>query len=139
MILNPKVKMMQGERLIPLAQISEEMPQIVSRQVHPGTLWRWCREGYYGIYLEHVYVGRTIMTSREAIWRFAKALTSRTGKHPPFGGIESPKDKKRRLRQQKRRNNKRRQEGNMAAVNSILVNAGILKRPEGAIAEESHD
>jgi hypothetical protein len=37
-------------------------------------LWRWCTRGCRGIRLEHIRLGRRILTSKEAINRFGNKL-----------------------------------------------------------------
>jgi hypothetical protein len=64
---------MVSETLIPLADAAELLP------VRPSlsTLSRWRREGFRGVKLETVVVGRRRCTSLEALERFIAATTER--------------------------------------------------------------
>jgi hypothetical protein len=65
-----------AEKLITFLEAAEIVP---SR--HPGcklsttTVWRWAQRGVRNIKLESVYVGGSRYTTREALARFAEAIT----------------------------------------------------------------
>jgi hypothetical protein len=68
MAINP------NETLIPLTEMTKQMPRVKNKRIHPSTLWRWCKKGVHGIYLDHACVGRTIVTSHAALGHFFIAL-----------------------------------------------------------------
>ena len=63
-----------GEDLITLAEAARRLPKIDGRKICSGTIWRWCRFGLRGVWLEYVRVGRKICTTREAMLRFFTRL-----------------------------------------------------------------
>jgi hypothetical protein len=62
--------MILDERALTLTQATKILPG----RPHVSTVWRWCRRGVNGICLEHRRLGGKIITSHEAIERFAAAL-----------------------------------------------------------------
>jgi excisionase family DNA binding protein len=44
--------------------------------VSVASTWRWAREGFHGVRLDYVRIGRRILTSKQALQRFADALTA---------------------------------------------------------------
>jgi len=71
------------EQLITLTQASKLLPEVDGRKVAVCTLWRWCRKGLRGVFLEYVRVGRRICTTREALLRFFTDLAELDEKAPP--------------------------------------------------------
>ena len=66
-----------GEDRIPLLAVSK------STAKHPATVTRWCSQGVQirdggRVRLEFVRIGRTLMTSQEALTRFFEALSGHT-------------------------------------------------------------
>lgn len=61
-----------GEKLLSLGHAGHAVRAIDGRErpASSATIWRWIREGRYGVHLEHVRIGRRIATSREALDRF---------------------------------------------------------------------
>ncbi len=53
----------------------QEAASLLPGRPHPTTLWRWCRVGLDGVFLEYEKVGRILFTSREAIQRFVHTST----------------------------------------------------------------
>ena len=72
------------EELLTLAEAVRRLPVINGKRHSPSTLWRWCRYGINGVRLEHVRVGRKLVTSCEAMDRFFAALTEAAA--GPAGG-----------------------------------------------------
>ena len=72
--ITPAGRISTDEELITLSQATRRLPRIEGRKVAASTLWRWCRQGLRGVFLEYVRVGRRICTSREALLRFFTAL-----------------------------------------------------------------
>ncbi len=62
------------ETVLTLSQAARRLPKLGKNHVSPTTVWRWCRKGIRGVHLEYACVGRRIVTSREAMTRFAGAL-----------------------------------------------------------------
>lgn len=62
------------EELITLTEATRHLPKVDGKKVAVCTLWRWCRQGLRGVYLEYVRVGRKICTTREALLRFFSEL-----------------------------------------------------------------
>jgi len=58
------------EELITLTEAAKCLPKVNGKKPAVCTLWRWCRKGLRGIFLEYVRVGRKICTTREALLRF---------------------------------------------------------------------
>jgi len=51
----------------------EEATKLVPSAPAVVTVWRWCRNGCRGLYLEHILLGRRMFTSEEAVGRFLAA------------------------------------------------------------------
>src|SRR5262245_9743292 len=68
----------ERENLLTLAQAARHLPCLRGdRKIHVSTLYRWISCGVRGVRLESVRLGRTVMTSREALQRFADRLSLR--------------------------------------------------------------
>lgn len=63
-----------SETPLSLADAAKSLPPINGRRIHTSTLWRWMRRGVRGARLEHARLGRRVVTSREALARFASRL-----------------------------------------------------------------
>ena len=62
-----------SDHLLTLQGAAKELPRLSrGRKVHLSTLYRWVRRGVGGVKLEAVKVGRGLVTSREALQRFAE-------------------------------------------------------------------
>jgi hypothetical protein len=46
------------ERLITLTEATKVLPTVNGKRPAICTLWRWCRKGLRGVFLEYVRVGR---------------------------------------------------------------------------------
>lgn len=64
----------QDEELITLAEAAKCLPKIDGKKVSVCTLWRWCRKGLRGVFLQYVRVGRRVCTSRQSLTRFFSTL-----------------------------------------------------------------
>lgn len=62
----------KSEELISLKDAAKACPTLDGKKPHLSTLWRWIAEGAQGRKLEHVRLGRRVVTSREALHRFMK-------------------------------------------------------------------
>ena len=68
-----------SEHLLTLAEAARSLPRLRgSRKVHVSTLYRWINRGVRGVRLEAARIGRTLVTSREALQRFSERLTTGT-------------------------------------------------------------
>ncbi|TWU08386.1 DUF1580 domain-containing protein [Stieleria varia] len=56
-----------SEDAIPLSDVPSMIP---GRRPHVSTIWRWHRNGVRGVRLEAVRVGRSVITSKQAVTRF---------------------------------------------------------------------
>lgn len=63
-----------NETGLSLSEATKQLPSLGGRRLDVSTLWRWCRRGVRGVRLEYVRLGRRIITSREALARFAQRL-----------------------------------------------------------------
>lgn len=64
----------QTERVLSLSDATKTLPSLDGRRIHPSTIWRWCKQGLGGIHLEYLRLGRRLVTTEEAIGRFAQRL-----------------------------------------------------------------
>ncbi len=65
---------LSNEQALSLSEAAAALPKVDGKRPHISTLWRWCREGLRGVSLDYVRIGHRIVTSREALSRFANAL-----------------------------------------------------------------
>ena len=70
----PSGRISSEERLITLTEAAKILPKVNGKKPAVCTLWRWCRKGLRGVFLEYVRVGRKICTTREALLRFFSGL-----------------------------------------------------------------
>ena len=83
------------ERSLTLAEAAKLLPPLRGgKRVHLATLYRWVQRGVAGVRLESVRLGRTVVTSREALQRFAERLSA--GRRP--AGAASPEAARRAAR-----------------------------------------
>ncbi|PCJ55916.1 MAG: hypothetical protein COA73_13220 [Candidatus Hydrogenedentota bacterium] len=66
-----------------LAETCRYLPQIYGKTLSPSTIWRWCRKGVRGVYLEYIRLGNSILVSPDAIQRFTENLASKDASNPP--------------------------------------------------------
>lgn len=67
-------EILADEELLSRRDAAAQILPVSGRRPTPGTLWRWCRRGLYGVRPEHVRIGGALATSREAFERFFAAL-----------------------------------------------------------------
>lgn len=89
-----------AERLFSLTQASAFINRTRGDRVSPSTLWRWIYRGKQGVRLDALKLsGRGWLTSREAIARFAVALSARAaGEHAKVGVMCGQADRERRAK-----------------------------------------
>jgi hypothetical protein len=64
---------LHAERILTIREAVEELPCLCGgKQVHRNTIYGWMKRGAGGVRLESLKVGRTTVTSREALQRFAE-------------------------------------------------------------------
>jgi hypothetical protein len=63
-----------NEEPLSLTDACRALPQLGGRRLHPSSVWRWCRRGIRGVRLEHARLGHRVVTTREALARFAARL-----------------------------------------------------------------
>lgn len=74
------------EHVLTLSQAAKELPERrKGRKPHVSCMYRWTISGCRGIILDSIQIGGTRCTSREAIQRFAEALSHKreTGEPAP--------------------------------------------------------
>ncbi len=65
------------EETLTLKDAAKALPRIrPGRKIHVSTLYRWISRGVSGVHLESLKLGGTLLTSREALQRFAVRLTA---------------------------------------------------------------
>lgn len=73
--------MITNEPVFPLSEIALRLPTLGGKRIHTSTLWRWCLRGSRGIRLEHLRLGRRVLTSLAAVERFGLACASAGSVH----------------------------------------------------------
>lgn len=65
-----------NEKLIPVREVPKYLPRRPNKKtIHISAIYRWAHKGLQGHKLEIIRIGGTSYTSREAIQRFADALS----------------------------------------------------------------
>jgi hypothetical protein len=68
------------ETSLTLTDAAKALPPLrCGKRVHLATLHRWVQKGVRGVRLEAVRLGRTVVTSREALQRFSERLCAEGG------------------------------------------------------------
>jgi len=108
----------EREKLLTLTEATRVVPRVNGKRPVPSTLWRWCRKGICGVYLEYLRLGRHIVTSTEALQRFFVALAQADGRitRPVF---QKPDYLKQNVR------TKTQHERSLMEAERILAEAGI--------------
>jgi hypothetical protein len=114
------------EVLITLTEAAKRLPRLDGKKVSVCTLWRWCRVGLRGVFLEYVRVGRTICTTREAMLRFFSRLAD-LDEHPsPDKSIKShPRLPRHFLSRKRSPITSRQRQRALAEADAVLERAGI--------------
>ena len=103
--------------LVTLSQAAKLLPKVGDNHLHTSTLWRWCKKGLRGVYLEYGWMGRFIVTTPEALGRFFVALARQDAKRTVL-----PARPRRRMRPRTRDQRQRQ----IDQANAILIKARIL-------------
>lgn len=73
---------LENEKLITLREVPKLLPPRPSgRRLHISAVYRWVYRGVRGVRLESIRIGGMLYTTREALDRFSKQLSS--GLEPP--------------------------------------------------------
>ena len=81
---------LEKEVTLTLPEAASRLPRLRGgKKVHVSTLYRWIHRGVGGIRLEAVKIGRTVVTSVEALQRFADRVTREPSDEPHT--IENPR------------------------------------------------
>ncbi len=115
---SPAGRISPDEELITLTEATKILPRVNGRKPAVCTLWRWCRKGMRGEFLEYVRVGRKICTTREAMLRFFTALAEQDEQIDPY------RYRKPRLGRNRPITSRQRQRA-LAEADAILEEAGI--------------
>lgn len=114
------------EVLITLTEAARRLPRLDGKKVSVCTLWRWCRVGLRGVFLEYVRAGRTICTTGEAMLRFFSRLADLDERIPPDKHAESSSRVPRHFLSRKRSPiTSRQRQRALAEADAILERAGI--------------
>lgn len=65
-----------SDNVITLTQAAKICPKVDGKRPSTVTIWRWATKGVRGVMLEHVRVGRRIVTTEEAINTFFRDLST---------------------------------------------------------------
>ena len=67
---------LEHEKVVSLADAAKWLPALRrGKKLHISTLYRWISRGQSGVRLEALKIGRTLVTSHEALSRFALAVS----------------------------------------------------------------
>ena len=66
---------LHAESVGTLAEVAAQLPRLSGRRIHVSTLWRWATKGIKGVRLDYIKMGGRLVTSVEAVARFAAKLT----------------------------------------------------------------
>jgi hypothetical protein len=73
----------QAEHVLTLREAPGVLPSLRrGRPIHISTIYRWASRGVRGVRLETGRLGRTLVTSREALQRFADRLAALDRRKP---------------------------------------------------------
>ena len=100
---------------ISLTEACRVVPRLDGKRPVPSTIWRWCRKGLRGVYLEHIRLGHRVATSREALARFSQTLAE-----IPLPHQTDPNTPKTATDRQRAKS--------IEAAESVLESAGIVRR-----------
>jgi hypothetical protein len=64
------------DTLLTMTEAAKECPKIEGKRLSSVTLWRWAKHGKRGVKLEHVWIGRNMMTTKGAMNAFFHAVAS---------------------------------------------------------------
>lgn len=102
-----------------LSEAAKTLPRINGRKMHVSTIFRWCRNGVRGVFLEYGKMGRTIVVTESGLRKFFTGLAEAD----KIGQATIPTPHKRRPR---RACDASRQQ-DIQEANAVLVRAGIIK------------
>lgn len=72
------------ERVLTLREAAGVLPKTPrGKKVHVSTLYRWCSRGVRGVRLESLRLGGRVVTSVEALQRFAERCSVANSTHEP--------------------------------------------------------
>lgn len=63
----------QKDELLSLVQAAKQCPAVDGKRPCASSIWRWMKKGCRGVCLEHVRVGRRVVTTRAALEEFFRA------------------------------------------------------------------
>ena len=92
---------LQTEEVLSLTDAAKALPPVDGRRPHVSTIWRWCRRGVRGVHLEHARIGHRVVTSQQALSRFAQRLAE-TDADPPAQPVRQAGIRPRTERQRQR-------------------------------------
>ena len=109
----------ESDQLLSLNEAARACPSVDGKKPHCSTLWRWMQKGVRGVRLEHVKIGRRIVTTRHSLETFFRELADAPMPSP------TPAPTAPRGRTSKQR------ERDLAAARATLADHGIVVRGRG--------
>lgn len=106
------------EDLMTLTQAARCLPKVDGRKVSVCTIWRWCRKGLRGVFLQYVRVGRRVCTTNAALLQFFTAVAELDRQCQPDTPPEPRVLHRRPI-------TSRRRQRTLAEADAILERAGI--------------
>jgi hypothetical protein len=76
--MSSQVAKILTEDVLSIAEARAELGSITGRRPDVSTMHRWIHRGVGGVRLEAVWIGKQIVTSRQAMTRFIEQRTSRS-------------------------------------------------------------
>lgn len=85
------------DEFLTLAEAARLLPKRrAGKSISAQSLWRWCAQGFQGVRLEHLRIGRNIYVTRAALIKFGEAIAAQ---HSAQGsGRKTPSKSKPALR-----------------------------------------
>lgn len=65
-----------NDKLLTMTEAAKQCPKVRGKRPSNVTLWRWATKGQRGVKLEHVRVGRNMLTTEAAMTAFFRALAN---------------------------------------------------------------
>lgn len=81
-ISSDRIRSLMEETLIPISEASRYWPKPICE----ATVRKYAKQGRRGIYLDSVWVGGRLMTSKQAIARFIEEITDKSMREVAVNG-----------------------------------------------------
>ena len=91
---------LQNETVVTLVEATNFLPRRRrGRKVHISTLYRWTQRGFRGVKLETLRLGGGLVTSIEALQRFAERLSAPEGSAKARSDVQRRRDNEQAARE----------------------------------------